>query len=257
MVAKKGGNCMAKFSFHCKNYKAGALVGIDGHNRRLHKNHKSNPDIDNARSVNNVVFVAPKINLYADCKKLIQEKVVNTGHRVRKDSNWICECIFSYPEELPPERKREYFELIINYVGARLGKNNIMEAVMHCDEGCGLSHLHLDILLITEDNRLSSKSLITREFIQSIHDKLPIVLQNHGFDVERGEAGHGSSLSVKEYKKQMEQEAKELSHKIDDMVKEHNRLVEMIDRLRKTAELLKCGNLAKAQEIVARFQRGR
>ncbi len=38
---------MALFSFHCQNYKAGALVGIDGHNRRLHKNHKSNPDIDN------------------------------------------------------------------------------------------------------------------------------------------------------------------------------------------------------------------
>ena len=32
---------MALFSFHCQNYKAGALVGIDGHNRRLHKNHKS------------------------------------------------------------------------------------------------------------------------------------------------------------------------------------------------------------------------
>lgn len=41
---------MALFSFHCQNYKAGALVGIDGHNRRLHKNHKSNPDIDNERS---------------------------------------------------------------------------------------------------------------------------------------------------------------------------------------------------------------
>ena len=36
---------MALFSFHCQNYKAGALVGIDGHNRRLHKNHKSNLNI--------------------------------------------------------------------------------------------------------------------------------------------------------------------------------------------------------------------
>ena len=44
---------MALLSFHCQNYKAGALVGIDGHNRRLHKNHKSNPDIDNERSANN------------------------------------------------------------------------------------------------------------------------------------------------------------------------------------------------------------
>lgn len=247
---------MALFSFHCQNYKSGSLTGIDGHNRRLHKNHKSNPDIDNERSANNVVYVAPKKNLYADCKALIKEKVIDTGHRVRKDSNWICESIFSYPEELPPDRMNEYFELIIKYVGARLGKENIVEAVAHCDEG-GLPHLHLDICLITEDNRLSSKALITREFIQSMHDKLPIVLQAHGFDVQRGEQGHEGGLSAIEYKKQMENEAREISNKIDDMIKEHNRLVELIQRLKEIALQLEHGNLSKARDIVARNQRTR
>lgn len=191
---------MALLSFHCQNYKAGALTGIDGHNRRLHKNHKSNPDIDNERSANNVVYVAPKKNLYADCKALIKEKVIDTGHRVRKDSNWICESIFSYPEELPPDRMNEYFELIIKYVGARLGKENIVEAVAHCDEG---------------------------------------------------------GLSAIEYKKQMENEAKEISNKIDDMIKEHNRLVELIQRLKEIALQLEHGNLSKARDIVARNQRTR
>lgn len=247
---------MALFSFHCQNYKAGALVGIDGHNRRLHKNHKSNPDIDNERSANNIVYVAPKKNLYADCKAIIKEKVIDTGHRVRKDSNWICECIFSYPKELPPNRMNDYFELIIKYMGARLGKDNVIEAVAHCDEG-GLNHLHLDILLITPEGRLSSKALITREFIQSIHDKLPIVLQAHGFNVRRGEQGHEGGLSAKEYKKQMESEAKEISHKIDEMVEEHNRLLEIIKRLREIAQQLELGNLAKARDIVCHHQKSR
>mgnify|MGYP004641322801 FL=1 len=247
---------MALFSFHCQNYKAGALVGIDGHNRRLHKNHKSNPDIDNERSANNIVYVAPKKNLYADCKAIIKEKVIDTGHRVRKDSNWICECIFSYPEELPPDRMDDYFELIIKYMGARLGKDNVIEAVAHCDEG-GLNHLHLDILLITPEGRLSSKALITRGFIQSIHDKLPIVLQAHGFDVERGAVGHEGGLSAKEYKKQMEIEAKEISHKIDEMVEEHNRILEIIKRLREIAQQLELGNLAKARDIVSHHQKSR
>ena len=35
------------------------------------------------------------------------------------------------------------------------GKDNVIEAVAHCDEG-GLNHLHLDILLITPEGRLSS-----------------------------------------------------------------------------------------------------
>ena len=55
---------MALFSFHCQNYKAGALVGIDGHNRRLHRNHKSNPDIDNERSANNIVYDIVNIGLH-------------------------------------------------------------------------------------------------------------------------------------------------------------------------------------------------
>ena len=67
---------MAVLSFHCQCYKAGALKGVDAHNRRLHKNHISNPDID---------------------------KVIANGNRVRKDSNWIVECIFTFPEDLPLE----------------------------------------------------------------------------------------------------------------------------------------------------------
>ena len=49
--------------------------------------------------------------------------------------------------------------------------NNVVSAVGHLDEGGGadgkggLPHLHLDILMITEDNRLSAITLITRDFI--------------------------------------------------------------------------------------------
>lgn len=54
--------------------------------------------------------------------------------------------------------------------------NNVVSAVCHLDEGGGtdgkggLQHLHLDILMITEDNRLSAKTLITRDFITSMHE---------------------------------------------------------------------------------------
>lgn len=48
----------------------------------------------------------------------------------------------------------------------------------------GLPHLHLDILLITEDNRLSAKTLITRDFITSMHRIMPIILKKHGFNID-------------------------------------------------------------------------
>ena len=51
----------------------------------------------------------------------------------------------------------------------------------------GLPHLHLDILMITEDNRLSAKTLITRDFITSMHRIMPIILKKHGFNIDEYE----------------------------------------------------------------------
>ena len=108
---------------------------------------------------------------------------VASGGRITKASNWICEAVFSYPEELPLERLDEYNDLIIKYMNARFN-NNVASAVCHLDEGGsvdgkgGLPHLHLDILMITEDNRLSAKTLITRDFITSMNRIMPIILKN-------------------------------------------------------------------------------
>ena len=109
----------------------------------------------------------------------------------RKNDNfkWICEVVFSYPEELPLERLDEYNDLIIKYMNARFN-NNVVSAVCHLDEGGGadgkggLPHLHLDILMITEDNRLSAKTLITRDFITSMHRIMPIILKKQGFNID-------------------------------------------------------------------------
>ena len=173
---------MAKFSFHCQNYKASQICAIDKHNRRLNKHYHSNPDIDTEKSVNNRIYVAPKETLFKDCKNLIDKKVVAYSGRITKASNWLTECIFSYPDELPADRIDEYNNLILKYMGARLGEDNILSCIYHGDE-IGLGHLHLCLCPIV-DNKLSSKTLITRDFITSIHKIMPIILQNHGFDIE-------------------------------------------------------------------------
>lgn len=247
---------MAVLSFHCQNYKKGALNGIDGHNRRLHQNHISNPDIKTELSCNNRIYKKPEHSLYATCKNLIQKKVIAHGNRVRSDSNWICECIFTYPSELPLDRLDEYNNLIIKYMSARLGEENLVEAVCHVDEA-GQPHLHLDYVLITSDNRLSSRTLITRDFIRSVHDKLPFVLQHHGFDVQRGEAvpERKSGRSATQYKKDMEQELKEVDKRLSSMVDEYNRLVDKYNRLILEARALAENNYIKAREILEERER--
>ena len=70
---------MAKFSFHCQNYKASQICAIDKHNRRLNKHYHSNPDIDTGKSANNRIYVAPKETLFKDCKNLIEKLYYNSN----------------------------------------------------------------------------------------------------------------------------------------------------------------------------------
>ena len=208
---------MAKFSFHCQCYKAGQLGGIDKHNRRLNKNYISNPDIDTERSVQNRIYIAPKQSLYKDCKEQIEKRVVASGGRITKASNWICEAIFSYPEELPLER-------------------------------------------LDEDNRLSAKTLITRDFITSMHRIMPIILKKHGFNIdeyEETEEKKQGGLSAKEYKKKMEQEKEELNKKLDNMAKEYNELADRYNKLIDDKAELERKNREKAYEVICQQEHSR
>lgn len=93
-------------------------------------------------------------------------------------------------------------------MSARVGSENIIMCCAHFHEG-DLPHLHLDIVPITKERKLSSKTLITRDFITSIHKLMPIILRNHGFNIdeyEETEEKKKGGLSAKEYKKKMEQE---------------------------------------------------
>lgn len=137
--------------------------------------------------------------------------------------------------------------------------NNVVSAVCHLDEGGsadgkgGLPHLHLDILMITEDNRLSAKTLITRDFITSMHRIMPIILKKHGFNIdeyEETEEKKQGGLSAKEYKKKMEQEKEELNKKLEDMVKEYNELAERYNKLIDDKAELERKNREKAYEVM-------
>lgn len=239
----------SKFSFHCQCYKKENLAGIDKHNRRKNK-HYGNVDIDTERSKFNRVYITPDTSLYQACKKQIEERVLANGGRVTKASNWICESIFSYPEELPADRMDEYYGLILEYLSDKLGKNNVIQAVAHLDEG-HLAHIHIDCLMITNDNRLSSKSLITRDFIISVHDELPKILQEHGFEVQRGTSNHETAgLSAIEYKKAMSQEASRIDQRLNELSNEYNRLAEAYNNLIIKKKQLEKHNLQLAYDTI-------
>ena len=139
--------------------KAGGIAACERHNERKKEAYKSNPDIDVERSKNNYHLVPPPRYTY---KKEINRMVAEAGCKVRKDSVLMVEMLITASPEfmnsLPPEEQKEYFSMALDFLAERVGRQNILSAVVHMDEKT--PHMHLCFVPITPDNRLSAKAFL-------------------------------------------------------------------------------------------------
>ena len=223
---------MSKLALHGMNHKKGGLGGLARHNERMGDNH-DNPDIDPAKTKDNFYLKKPQVSLYQDCKNEV-ESVKANGGRLRSDQNWITEFSVYAPKE-PFGSKSEYetyFNVVYSFFAEKVGPENIKSAVVHMDEKT--PHMHLDFMpLVRNEKRepvkLSSKEIMTREFLRSIHDELPKRLQEQGFDVQRGdkvkvEDKPLKGRSTRKYKADLEREKAVLDKQLDKMVNEKQQL---------------------------------
>ena len=139
--------------------KAGGIAACERHNERKKEAYKSNPDIDMERSKNNYHLVPPPRYTY---KKEINRMVAEAGCKVRKDSVLMVETLITASPEfmnsLPPEEQKAYFTMALDFLAERVGRQNILSAVVHMDEKT--PHMHLCFVPITPDNRLSAKAFL-------------------------------------------------------------------------------------------------
>ena len=139
--------------------KAGSVAACERHNERKKEAYKSNPDIDMERSKENYHLVAPPRYTY---KKEINRMTGAAGCRVRRDSVMLVETLITASPEfmnsLPPAEQRAYFAAALDFVAGRVGKQNIISAVVHMDEKT--PHMHLCFVPITKEGKLSAKTML-------------------------------------------------------------------------------------------------
>ncbi len=139
--------------------KAGGVAACERHNERKKEAYKSNPDIDMGRSKNNYHLVPPPRYTY---KKEINRKVAEAGCKVRRDSVMMVETLITASPEfmnsLPPAEQKEYFTMALDFIAERVGKQNILSAVVHMDEKT--PHMHLCFVPITPEGKLSAKAIL-------------------------------------------------------------------------------------------------
>lgn len=198
----RGGNKVGYAVVHMMKIKSGAVGGIQSHNNREHEP-KTNPDVDMSRSEDNYDLI-PCDNY----KRSIKEKLSNlveSSRAVRKDAVVVCNFIVTSDNEtmnaLGADRQREFFQDSVKWFSDRYGADRVLNATVHMDEAT--PHLHIGVMPITQDGRLSAKAIFTKTEMKAIQTEFARdVGEKYGLErgVEGSERTHLSEARFKEQK---------------------------------------------------------
>lgn len=148
---------MAYAILRFQKHKGGASKALSAHHERTKETYASNPDIDRSRSNRNFHLVSPRWSYEQEIKHRIQM----AGCKVRKDSVKFVDTLVTVSPEFVQEHAtemQEYFERAFDFLQERIGKQNIISAVIHLDEKT--PHMHLCFVPLTKDGRLSAKEIL-------------------------------------------------------------------------------------------------
>jgi hypothetical protein len=198
----RGGNKVGYAVVHMMKIKSGAVGGIQSHNNREHEP-KTNPDVDMSRSEDNYDLISCD-----NYKRSIKEKLSNlveSSRAVRKDAVVVCNFIVTSDNEtmnaLGADRQREFFRDSVKWFSDRYGADRVLNATVHMDETT--PHLHIGVMPITQDGRLSAKAIFTKTEMKAIQTEFSRdVGEKYGLErgVEGSERTHLSEARFKEQK---------------------------------------------------------
>ena len=155
-----------------------------------------NPEIDPQRTHLNY-NLAPQHNHMEFIKQRLSEVYCLN----RKDVNVMCSWVVTAPKDLAPRQQEDFFKESYKFLENRYGKENVISSYVHLDETT--PHMHLTAVPLTEDGKLSAKTIIDRKFLRHIQKAIPELLKSKGFDIERGVEGSAKGhTDTDEYKKE-------------------------------------------------------
>ena len=170
-----------------EKHKGNPARPLEAHHERQKEQYASNPDIDASRSKYNFHIVKPEGRYY----HFIQSRIEQAGCRTRKDSTRFVDTLITASPEFfkgkSPKEIQAFFQRAADFLIDRVGRENIVSAVVHMDEKT--PHLHLTFVPLTKDNRLCAKEIIgNRANLTKWQDDFHAYMVEKYPDLERGES---------------------------------------------------------------------
>ena len=184
-----------------KKIKLNGLMGIQHH--LLDRDRvKTNPDIDLSRShLNYFIENLTAENLNSRVKARIKQ--INLKKRPRSDAVGLEDIVVKASQDfmlnVDAETREHYFTDALHFLQNRYGKENVMYCHCHLDESN--PHIHVGIVPITPDGRLSAKSLFSPKTLEQLQTDFHRNVSSH-YGLERGEPHAKKYLPVQKFKAQ-------------------------------------------------------
>lgn len=214
---------------HVQKFKMNDVRGIQFHNQRERQS-KTNKDIDYTKShLNYDLKNESKINYVQKVKDVIKNNV-KTNRAIRKDAVVMCNCIVTSDKEffnkMDEKAIKSFFKDSYEFFKEKYGEENIISAQVHMDEKT--PHMHLSLVPITQDGRLSAKKLFDKNGLRSLQDNYPKYIQNKGFDLKRGVDSEGVNKHIETQKLKL----MELEERNKFLLEENKKLEKELEHLK-------------------------
>ena len=171
-----------------EKHKGNPARPLEAHHERTERNSTpATPTLTPAGASTTFHIVKPEGRYY----HFIQNRIEQAGCRTRKDSTRFVDTLVTASPEFfkgkSPKEIQAFFQRAADFLIGRVGRENIVSAVVHMDEKT--PHLHLVFVPLTKDNRLCAKEIIgNRANLTKWQDDFHAYMVEKYPDLERGES---------------------------------------------------------------------
>lgn len=223
------------------------LNGIGGIRRHLQERErvKTNPNIDLSRShLNYCIEDLTPDHLVSRVNSLIKQ--LNLKKHPRSDAVGIEDIIVSASSDfmlnLDIEQRENYFADALHFFQNRYGKENVMYCQCHLDESN--PHIHVGIVPVTSDGRLSAKSLFSPKTLEQLQTDFHLAVSSR-YGLERGEHHAKKYLPLQQFKAK---QAKIKAKTFTDDLRTAQISSQEIDNITKSAHFVSSGLIFTSED---------
>ena len=142
-----------------QKYKVGSVANVERHqNHRERLSNRKHPERENQ----NRTWKRNDETMTQTIKKAIKEQERETGRKVRKDANVLCEFVLTFSPEMEDKINLPiWVQANFNWIKETFGKGKLIRADLNCDETT--IHIHCFVIMTDEQGRFNSSRFFNKK----------------------------------------------------------------------------------------------